>query len=174
MICCTLLAMFLGLLGWPARRLARGSGSPLAWRPYGAAPAARGFSLADRLRSFGFAFEGIADLFRREHNAWVHLAAAAFVVAAGLALHIGSSDWRWLILCVALVLAAEALNTAIEVLCDLVQPERHPAIKRVKDLAAGAVLLCALGAASIGVATLFPYMLGRPAPQAALCGGVVG
>jgi diacylglycerol kinase (ATP) len=170
LICCTLLAIVLGLLGWPASRLLPGRSSPLAWRPYGSASTVLEFSLAARLRSFGFAFAGLVDFVRREHNAWIHLAAAALVIAAGLALRVSLADWRWLVLCIALVLAAEAFNTAVEALCDLVQPERHPVIKRVKDLAAGAVLLCAIGAALIGSATLVPYLAGTPMQ---LCGETV-
>ena len=61
-------------------------------------------------------------------------------MSAGLALRISLADWRWLILSIALVLAAEAGNTAIEQLCNLVHPARHPIVKRIKDVAASAVL----------------------------------
>ena len=167
MVCCTLIAALLALLGWPVRRLA-GRGSPLAWRPHVPAPAPVRFSVAARVRSVGFAVEGVRDLFRHEHNAWIHLLASALVVLAGLVLRIDLADWRWLLLAVALVWAAEAGNTAVEQLCDLVHPGRHPTIKRVKDLAAGAVLICAAAAALIGAATLLPY-LHRVAPPA-ICG----
>lgn len=172
MICCTVIAMFFGVLGMPLRRLIPGRNAPLAWRPYVKLPVARvaRFRLAARARSVDYALQGIGDLFRSEHNAWVHLAISTFVVAVGLALDVSLADWRWLILSVAMVLAAEALNTAIEALCDLVQPDRHPVIKRVKDLAAGAVLLCAAGAALIGGATFSPYLSNMPPVAATFCG----
>jgi diacylglycerol kinase len=71
----------------------------------------------------------------------------------------------WLILSIGLVWAAEAGNTAIEQLCNLVHQARHPTVKRVKDVAAGAVLLCAIAAAAIGAMTLGPYFsAGSEAP----------
>jgi diacylglycerol kinase len=56
---------------------------------------------------------------------------------------------------------AELINSAIEMLCDYVQPERHASIKIVKDLAAGAVLLAAIGSVIIGGVVFLPkiYML---------------
>ena len=169
MVCCMIVAALLALVGWPMRRLASGRASPLAWRPHAPATLRSGgsFSLAARIRSVGFAAEGVRDLFRHEHNAWLHLLASALAVAAGLMLRIDPADWRWLILSIALVWAAEAGNTAVEQLCDLVHPGRHPVVKRVKDLAAGAVLICAAAAALIGAATLLPYLAATPA----LCGG---
>jgi diacylglycerol kinase (ATP) len=175
MICCTFIAMLIGLLGWPVRRLYLPRNLPLAWRPHCAAVSVQSrFSLAARMRSFGFALAGVKDLLRTEHNAWLHLVAAMLVGGAGLALHVSLDDWRWLVLCIALVLAAEAFNTAIEVLCDVVHPERHEAIKRIKDIAAGAVLLCAAGAALIGIATLLPYLADRSMLPSGLCVGRIG
>ena len=160
MICCTLIAALVGMLAWPVRRSAGTRASPLAWRPH--APEAITpnvhFSLAARVRSIGFAAEGVRDLFRYEHNGWIHLGAAAIVVILGALLRVSLADWRWLILSIALVWAAEAGNTAVEQLCDLVHPGRHPVVKRVKDLAAGAVLVYALAAMLIGAATLMPYL----------------
>lgn len=160
MICCTLIAALLGIFAWPIRRWAGTRVSPLAWRP--GLPAtltpAVGFSLVARLRSFVFAAEGLRDLFRYEHNAWIHVGAATIVVILGALLRVTINDWRWLILSIALVWAAEAGNTAVEQLCDLVHPGRHPVVKRVKDLAAGAVLLCALSAMLIGAVTFLPYL----------------
>ncbi len=174
MICCTLIAALLALLTWPIRRLAGGRASPLAWRPYeaGDTVATTGFSLAARGRSIGFAARGVRDLFRYEHNAWVHLGAAVLVVLAGLVLHVPPADWRWLILAIALVWAAEAGNTAVERLCDLVHPGHHPVVKRVKDLAAGAVLICAAAAALIGAATLLPHLRALTRMPGEICGGL--
>lgn len=160
MICCTLIAALLGILAWPVRRWVGHSASPLAWRPHAAQTAVppERFSIAARARSIGFAVEGVRYLFRHEHNAWVHLGAAALVATSGLLLEVSANDWRWLILSIALVWAAEAGNTAVEQLCDLVHPGRHAVIKRVKDLAAANVLICALAALLIGTATLMPYL----------------
>jgi len=168
MICCTIFAALLTLACWPWRRLLSRRASPLAWRPDATlmnGPSHPGFSLSARARSIGYAVEGLWYLVRHEHNAWIHLAASAAAIGAGLMLHISLSDWRWLILSIGLVWAAEAGNTAIEQLCNLVHQARHPTVKRVKDVAAGAVLLCAIAAAAIGAMTLGPYFsAGSEAP----------
>lgn len=134
--------------------------APLDGRKIGTARKA--FRAAARLRSFRFAVNGIRLLVREEHNAWVHLAASIAVIAIGLALGLDLSDWRWIILAMALVWAAEALNTALEQLCNRASPDTDPIIKVVKDVAAGAVLIVAVAAALIGVATFLPYLQRTP------------
>jgi len=69
--------------------------------------------------------------------------------------------WERVILfaCITLVLAAEAFNTAIEFLTDLVSPDFHPLAKKTKDTAAAAVLICAIGAAIIGLIVFLPYFM---------------
>lgn len=123
-------------------------------------PAPR-FSLRARLGSFVFAARGLRHMVRREHNARLHLAASLAVVGAGVTLRVSAEDWRWLVLAIAMVWLAEAFNTAIETLCDRVNPEFDPAIGRVKDVAAGAVLVASIAAALIGVLTLGPPLLAR-------------
>lgn len=97
-----------------------------------------------------FAGRGLRALAQDEHNAWLHLTASTAVIVAGLTLHVSRQDWRWLVIAIGLVWVAEALNTAIEELCDRVSPSFDLAIGRVKDLAAGAVLAASLTAASSG------------------------
>lgn len=116
------------------------------------------FSVSDRVKSFRYAFAGLWLMLRTQHNAWVHLAATVVVIAAGLFLGVSAADWRWLIAAILLVWVAEALNTAFEHLCDVVSPDFHHAVQKSKDIAAGAVLICAIGAAAIGVVTFWPYI----------------
>lgn len=118
-------------------------------------PATR-LSARARLKSFVYAGRGLHSLVRTEHNAWLHLAASAVVIAAGFALKISLDDWRWIALAIALVWIAEAFNTAIEELCDRFTDAFDPAIGRVKDLAAGGVLLASVGAVIIGLLTFGP------------------
>lgn len=158
MICCAMLAGLIGLALAVLAPWRRKKPNPLAWRPGSEAEVAGRFSLAARLRSFRYAFAGLRFLVRNEHNARVHLVIAAAAVAAGLWLRIGLDDWRWIVAAIALVLAAEAMNTAIEQLCDVVSSEFHPGIGRAKDLASCAVLFASLGAAAIGAATFLPYL----------------
>ncbi len=118
----------------------------------------RVFSIAARLRSFGRAFEGIWQVLRHEHNAWIHALVMLGVVAASLLLEVSAADWRWLVVAMVMVWTAECFNTALERLADSVTRESHPLIGQAKDIAAGAVLIAAMGAAVIGVLVLGPYL----------------
>ncbi|MBW8882805.1 MAG: diacylglycerol kinase family protein [Asticcacaulis sp.] len=116
------------------------------------------FSILSRLRSFGYAFEGLFFMLRTQHNAWLHLLATVAVILAASFLNVEARDWRWLIVAMAMVWVAEAFNTAVEYVCDVVSPQFSEAVKRAKDIAAGAVLICAIAAAAIGIITLWPYV----------------
>jgi diacylglycerol kinase (ATP) len=113
--------------------------------------------LRKRINSFGYAFKGIASLLKREHNAWIHCIAIIVVTLAGLHFGITRTEWCIVCLCFGMVLAAEGFNTAIERLVDLVSPDFHPVAGDVKDVAAGAVLICAIAAAIIGLIIFIPY-----------------
>jgi diacylglycerol kinase (ATP) len=117
------------------------------------------FSLSARAKSFAYAGRGVVYLVRSQHNAWVHLAAAAAVIAAGVWFDLGRWEWAWLILAIALVLAAEAMNSAIEALADALSPEFNEGVGRAKDVAAGAVLILAIAAAIIGILVFLPHLL---------------
>lgn len=106
------------------------------------------------LRSFRFAGQGIVDLFRYENNARVHLLIAGLVIVAGLWLQVSRIEWAILLTQIGLVWAAEAVNTALEKLCDFVSPGLHPQIKAIKDLSSGAVLILAVTAVGVGLLVL--------------------
>ena len=116
--------------------------------------------LKKRIKSFGYAFKGIASLLKKEHNAWIHCLAIVVVTFAGLYFDITRTEWCIVCLCFGMVLAAEAFNTAIERLVNLVSPDFHPIAGDVKDVAAGAVLICAIAAAIIGLIIFIPYFFG--------------
>src|SRR5262249_30717563 len=116
------------------------------------------FSVADRAKSVGHAARGIAFLFRTQHNARIHLIATLVVLALGWLLRISASDWRWLVVAIVLVWAAEAMNTALEHLCNVVSPGLNPSVRMAKDIGAGAVLVCAAGAVVLGVLVFWPYL----------------
>ncbi|HTV17867.1 MAG TPA: diacylglycerol kinase family protein [Polyangiaceae bacterium] len=120
----------------------------------------RTFSTAARLRSFVYAGRGLRQLLASQHNAWIHAAATFVVVGLGLGLGIARLEWAALVLAIASVWAAEALNTAFEFLCDVASPDVHPLVAAAKDVAAGAVLICAIGAAVVGALVLGPPLLG--------------
>ena len=116
--------------------------------------------LKKRIKSFGYAFQGIASLLKKEHNAWIHCLAIVVVTLAGIHFDITRTEWCIVCLCFGMVLAAEGFNTAIERLVDLVSPDFHPIAGDVKDVAAGAVLICAIAAAIIGLIIFIPYFFG--------------
>jgi diacylglycerol kinase (ATP) len=120
---------------------------------------ARAFSPTARLRSFVHAGRGIGTLIGSQHNAWIHGAATFSVVGLGLALDIPRLEWTALVFAIASVWAAEAFNTAFELLCDVASPGFHPLVKAAKDVAAGAVLICAIGALITGLLVLGPPLL---------------
>ena len=111
-----------------------------------------------RLASIRHALRGLAEMLREEANARLHLAAGLAAVALGLVLGLGRAEWTAVILAIGLVWAAEALNTALEDLCDLVSPEFHPLVRRAKDVAAGGVLCAALAAAVVGLLVFGPAL----------------
>jgi len=117
------------------------------------------FSLNGRAKSLAFAVEGLVFMFRTQHNAWLHALATLSVIVLGLYLDVSAADWRWLVAAMAMVWGAEALNTAVEYVCDVVAPNFHLAVKRAKDIAAGGVLIAAVAAAIIGTLTFWPYCL---------------
>ncbi|MEY4577431.1 MAG: hypothetical protein RL701_2134 [Pseudomonadota bacterium] len=116
------------------------------------------FSLSARRRSFTYAARGIRTMLASQHNAWIHAGASLAVLATGITLGVNRLEWLALILAVVSVWTAEALNTALEFLCDVASPEFHPLVEKAKDVAAGAVLICALGAAAAGAIVFAPYV----------------
>ncbi|MEQ2512909.1 MULTISPECIES: diacylglycerol kinase family protein [Bacteroidales] len=118
-----------------------------------------GFTFKKRLKSFKFAFNGIKLLITREHNAWIHCFAAVCVIIAGYVFGISTTEWVAVVFAIGTVLAAEAVNSSIEAIADLVSPGYNEAIKRTKDLAAGAVLILAIAAAIVGLIIFVPKII---------------
>lgn len=115
--------------------------------------------LRARIASFRFAGRGLAVLVRQP-NAIIHLCAAAIVIGLAAAYRVTPGDWIALILAMTLVLAAEAMNTALERVVDLASPEWSALARDAKDLAAASVLICAIGAACTGAVVFWPYVFG--------------
>jgi len=116
------------------------------------------FTPAGRLKSVAYAIEGLAFMLRTQHNAWLHGLATVAVIALALYCQVSLEDWRSLVAAITMVWVGEAVNTAVEYVCDVVSPEHNLAVKRAKDIAAGAVLIAALGAAAIGALVFWPYL----------------
>lgn len=115
-------------------------------------------SLKRLIFSFRAAIRGLWIMLRSQRHAWIHLTATLAVCITGVGLGITRTEWCWLIIAITSVWMAEALNTAFEFLCDVASPEFHPLVENAKDVAACAVLFCAVGAAIIGLIVFLPYL----------------
>jgi len=113
--------------------------------------------LAARLVSLSHALNGFAFALRTQGNIRVHIFATIVVVTLGFALGITRLEWAALTFAISIVWVAELFNTALEFLCDIVAPEKSDLVKNAKDIAAAAVLLAALGAATIGALVFWPH-----------------
>ena len=101
---------------------------------------------------------GILVFIREGTHAKIHLFAGSVVVFLGWFFNISKTDWLLSLLCIALVLSMEAINSAIEYLVDLASPNFHPLAKKTKDVAAGAVLIASIFALVIGLIIFLPYL----------------
>ena len=110
--------------------------------------------------SFKAAFQGLKRGLA-ERNFRIHLFATILVIALGICYSISYTEWIIITLCIAAVLSAELFNTAIELICDFIEPNINPIIKQIKDLSAAAVLILALGAAIVGGIIFIPKILGN-------------
>lgn len=115
--------------------------------------------MAKFIRGFRYAFSGIRYTFKSQLNFKVHILIAFVVGIAGYCLKLTTNEWLWIIAAIGMVLVTESLNTALEVLVDLVSPQIHPKAKIIKDVAAGAVLITAITAAIIGMVVFIPKIL---------------
>jgi diacylglycerol kinase len=112
-----------------------------------------------RVNAFKYALEGIVSAFKTEVHLKVHLLAALVVVNAGFYFHITKTEWCFILLCCALVISLELINSAVEKLTDSVFKDVHPNAKYIKDVAAGAVLVASIVSVVIAVIIFCPYIL---------------
>ena len=120
--------------------------------------------IKSRITSFGHAFHGWAYVIRNEKNAWIHAVVTILVVIVATWLVIPLRDWAVLVLTIAMVWAAEFLNTAIEAVVDLASPVHHPLAKVGKDVGAAAVLIAACASVLVGLLILGPPLWLRISP----------
>lgn len=109
-----------------------------------------------RVESFGYAIRGLKMVFGREPNMNIHLSISLLVVCAGILLDISLNEWISCLICFGLVIGMELMNSALETVVDLASPDIHPLAAKAKDVAAGAVLFCALIAATVGGLIFIP------------------
>jgi len=102
------------------------------------------------MKSFGWAMSGLRTAWREEINFRIEVVVAFVVVVSGTYLGFGKLDWVIIAGCVTAVLASEMVNTAIEDLCNKVEPNTDPVIGKIKDLMSGFVFMVALGTTIVG------------------------
>jgi len=113
-----------------------------------------------QLVSFSYAIEGIVYSYKKGTHFKIHIIAAVIVVILGFVYSISSLEWLIVVLISSSVIAAEAINTAIEETCDVLHPEHHPGAKLAKHCAAGGVLILSIAALLIGIIIFTPKILG--------------
>ena len=111
------------------------------------------------INSFKYATEGIVSSFRTERNMKIHVLAMIIVIALSFFFKLDKVEWSLIIIAIVSVISAELFNTAIETVVDMISPEKNPKAKLVKDIAAGAVLVVAIGAAIIGFIVFGPKVI---------------
>ena len=112
-----------------------------------------------RVASFGHAGRGVWSALRSEVHLRLHAVATVVVIGLGFYSGLSRLEWALVALAVAGVWAAELMNTAIEALTDLASPAYHPLAGKAKDVAAGAVLLAALGSLVVGALVFVPHFI---------------
>ena len=111
------------------------------------------------VRSFGFAFKGLAYATKTQLNFRIHLVMTAIAIVLGIALDLSGQEWQWIMLSIAFVLVTELVNTGIETLVDLVSPGYNEKAGHVKDVCAGAVVIAALFALITGAVIFLPKLI---------------
>jgi len=119
---------------------------------------ASSFSWKARLKSFIYAWDGIVCFFKREPNAQIHLTATVLVLVLSVTLGVNKWEAIAVVFSIVFVWIAEMLNTSIEKTMDFISSEKHPQIKQVKDIAAGAVLVAAIAAVIVGCLIFIPKL----------------
>lgn len=109
--------------------------------------------------SFRYAYEGVKTTFQEERNMRTHVMAGAIALLLGVFLSLSITEWLWILLASFLVFVMEILNTVIENLVDLVTQEYHPLAKKVKDMAAAAVLSTTVFSVVTGLLIFAPKLL---------------
>ena len=117
--------------------------------------------IKSRLNSFKNAIVGWWHVIKTQQNAWIHAIATVMTITIAIWLELPLRDWAILLITIAMVWAAEFLNTALEIVVDLASPDMHHLAKAGKDVGAAAVLIAAMSAVGIGIMLLGPPLIGK-------------
>lgn len=115
--------------------------------------------VVNRWKAFGFAKKGLLLFFKTEKSAWVHLSTAVVVIVSSFYFRLSRMEWIAIIFAIGFVITTEILNTSIEKLVDLIQPDYHPMAGKVKDFGAAAVFVSVLTAVVVAGIVFLPKVL---------------
>lgn len=113
-------------------------------------------SIKKRINSFSFAIKGIRYAISSQHNILIHIILTIVAIILGFLLRISNLEWILIVIVIGLVMSAEIFNTSIEEVVNFISPERNYKAGRIKDLAAGAVLISAISAFIVGAIIFLP------------------
>ncbi|MCK9203188.1 MAG: diacylglycerol kinase family protein [Bacteroidales bacterium] len=116
------------------------------------------YSLTARKRSFVYAWKGIISVIRNQPNFQIQLGVTVIVLICGFLAGLSAFEWLAVIIMIGSVLSAEVMNSALEYLVDFVSPDYHELAGKVKDIAAGAVLVTAIAAVIVGLIIFIPKL----------------
>lgn len=116
-------------------------------------------TLHKKIYNIRYALIGIKVAWREEFSFKIQIAAAILVTILGWYFGISPTEWLAIVIVMGAVLSTEALNTALEELCDMYKSDPDPHIAKIKDLAAGAVLIVSVTALIIGAIIFLPRIL---------------
>lgn len=111
------------------------------------------------IKSFGFAFRGLATAIKREPNFKIQTAIATAVILLGFVLKISSVEWLIILITICLVLVMEMINTVLEALVNIVSPQIQEGARVAKDVAAAAVLTSSIFSIIVGILIFVPKIL---------------
>lgn len=117
------------------------------------------FSFNSRIKSFGFAFNGLKILVKEEHNFRIHLVAAILASLLSVLLQVSIYEWFAVLFCIAMVIGAEIVNTCLENICDLISADFQLSIKKIKDMAAALVLISSLISLIVAAIVFVPKLI---------------
>jgi len=117
-----------------------------------------------RIRSFSYAIQGISEAIASEPNLRIHLYISVLVIAAGFLFRISAIEWIACFICIGMVVGAELINSSIEKVVDLASPHLNSTAGKAKDMAAGAVLICAICSVVVGAIIFLPKIIDAVVP----------
>lgn len=109
-------------------------------------------------KSFAYASRGLVKIFREEQNLRIQTAIAAGVIMAAWYFKVSRIEWSVLILTITMVVLMETVNTAVELITDVLKPRINGYVKTIKDVMAAAVVISSIAAAVVGVIIFWPYL----------------